>query len=99
MVLLTAFACDLRIDFLRTDTGALAAVFGLIVGVVLAVVLVLFGAVLGEGVAEVVVLPASVGSIDAMWAFSAILFLINLFGGLIGGKLGEPSRPDLKDLE
>ena len=79
--------------------GALTAVFGLIVGVVLAIVLVLFGAVLGEGVAEVVVPPASVGPIGAVWAFGAILFLINLFGGLVGGKLGEPSRPDIKHLE
>lgn len=78
--------------------GALTAVFGLIVGVVLAIVLVLFGAVLGEGVAEVVVPPASVGPIGAVWAFGAILFLINLFGGLVGGKLGEPSRPDIKHL-
>ena len=79
--------------------GALTAVFGLIVGVVLAIVLVLFGAVLGEGVAEVVVPPASVGPIGAVWAFGAILFLINLFGGLVGGKLGEPSRLDIKHLE
>lgn len=78
--------------------GALTAVFGLIVGVVLALVLVLFGAVLGEGVAEVVVPPASVGPIGAVGAFGAILFLINLFGGLVGGKLGEPSRPDMKHL-
>ena len=79
--------------------GALTAVFGLIVGAVLALVLVLFGAVLGEGVAEVVVPPASVGPIGAVWAFGAILFLINLFGGLVGGKLGEPSRLDIKHLE
>ena len=79
--------------------GALTAVFGLIVGVVLGIVLVLFAAVLGEGVVEVVVPPASVGPIGAVWAFGAILFLINLFGGLVGGKLGEPSRPDIKGLE
>ncbi len=79
--------------------GALTAVFGLIAGVFLAVGLVLFGAVLGEGVAEVVVPPASVGPIGAVWTFVAILFLINLFGGLVGGKLGEPSRLDIKHLE
>ena len=79
--------------------GALTAVFGLIVGVVLAIVLVLFGAVLGEGVAEVVVPPASIGPIGAVWAFGAILFLINLFGGLVGGKLGEPFNSDAKRLE
>lgn len=76
--------------------GALTAIFGLIAGVVLAVVLMLFGAVLGEGIAEVVVPPASIGPIGAVWAFGAILFLINLFGGLVGGKLGEPSHLDAK---
>ncbi len=79
--------------------GALTAVFGLIVGVVLAIVLVLFGAVLGEGVVEVIVPPASVGPIGAVWGFGAILFLTNLFGGLIGGKLGEPFYTDSKRLE
>ncbi len=79
--------------------GALTAVFGLIVGAVLAIVLVLFGTVLGEGVVEVVVPPASVGPIGAVWGFGALLFLINLFGGLVGGKLGEPFYTDAKRLE
>ncbi len=78
--------------------GALTAVFGLVAGVVLAMILMLFGAVLGEGIAEVVVPPASIGPIGAVWASGAILFLINLFGGLVGGKLGEPSHLDARRL-
>ncbi len=79
--------------------GVLTAVFGLIVGVVLALVLVLFGAVLDESVTEVVVPPASFGPIGAEWAFGAVLFLVNMFGGFVGGKLGEPSHPYPKRLE
>jgi hypothetical protein len=79
--------------------GALTAVLGLIVGVVLAIVLVLFGTVLGEGIVEVVMPPASVGPIGAVWGFGAVLFLTNLFGGLVGGKLGEPFYMDTKRLE
>jgi hypothetical protein len=67
--------------------------------VVLAIVLVLFGIVLGEGVVEVVVPPASVGPIGAVWGFGAVLFLTNLFGGLVGGKLGEPFYTDAQRLE
>jgi hypothetical protein len=28
-----------------------------------------------------------------------LLFLVNLFGGYVGGKLGEPSYPDVKRFE
>ena len=79
--------------------GALTAVFGLIVGVVLTIVLVLFGVVLGEGVAEVVVPLAWVGPIGAVWVFGALLLLVNLFGGFVGGKLGVPSHPYAKRLK
>ena len=79
--------------------GVLTAVFGLVAGVVLALVLVLFGAVLDEGIAEVVVPPATFGPIGAVWLFGAVLFLVNLFGGFVGGKLGEPSHPYAKRLE
>jgi hypothetical protein len=27
---------------------------------------------------------------------SLLLFLVNLFGGYVGGKLGEPSRPEVQ---
>ncbi len=67
--------------------GALTAVFGLIAGVILAIVLALFGIVFVEGVA---VPPAAFGPIGAAWAAGSILFLVNLFGGFVGGKLGEP---------
>lgn len=75
--------------------GALTAVFGLIVGVVLAIILAFFGAVFAEGVA---VPPAAFGPIGAALGAGLILFLINLFGGFVGGKLGEPSQPNLKRL-
>ena len=77
--------------------GALTAVFGLILGVILAVVLVFFGTVLAEGLAAVAVPPSSFGPIGAAWtAGTLILFLVNLFAGFVGGKLGEPSYPDVK---
>src|SRR5919112_6485555 len=66
--LVGGYAAAKRARYSGGRHGALTAVFGLIVGVVLAVVLVLFGAVLGEGVAEVVA-PASIGPIGAVWAF------------------------------
>ena len=72
--------------------GALTAVFGLIVGVILAIVLVLFGTLFVEGLAAVAVPPSSFGPIGAAWAAGTlILLLVNLFGGFVGGKLGEPS--------
>ena len=52
-----------------------------------------------QALAVLLVPPASSGPIGAVWAFGAILFLINLFGGLVGGKLGEPSPPDMMCLE
>lgn len=80
--------------------GALTAVFGLILGVILAVVLVFFGTVFAEGLAAVAVPPSSFGPIGAAWAAGTlILFLVNLFGGVVGGKLGEPSHPDVKHFE
>ncbi len=80
--------------------GALTAVFGLIVGVVLAVVLVFFGTVFAEGMAAVAVPPSSFGPIGAAWAAGTlILFLVNLFGGFVGGQLGEPSHRDAKRLD
>ena len=72
--------------------GALTAVFGLIAGTILAIVLVLLGTVFAEGLAAVAVPPSSFGPIGAAWAAGTlILFLVNLFGGFVGGKLGEPS--------
>jgi hypothetical protein len=73
--------------------GALTAVFGLILGVILTVVLVFFGTVFTEGLAAAAVPPSSFGPIGAAWtAGTLILFLVNLFAGFVGGKLGEPSH-------
>ncbi len=71
--------------------GALAAFSGLIAGVVLALILTPFGAVFAEGVA---LPPACFGlTRDALLA-GLVLFSANLFGGFVGGTMGEPLRPD-----
>lgn len=75
--------------------GALTAFFGLIVGVVLALVLAIFGLVFAEGVAMP---PATFGLTGTALLAGLILFLTNLFGGFVGGKLGEPSYPDIEHL-
>lgn len=67
--------------------GALTAVFGLIVGIALAMILTPFGIVFLEGVD---VPPANFGVTGAALVYGSILFLTNLFGGYVGGKLGEP---------
>ncbi len=73
--------------------GAMTAVFGVIVGVVLAAILTVFGMIFTEGVA---IPPVSFGLTGAALLAGLILFLTNLFGGYVGGKLGEPSRPELR---
>ncbi len=73
--------------------GAMTAVFGVIVGVVLAAILTVFGMIFTEGVA---IPPVSSGLTGAALLAGLILFLTNLFGGYVGGKLGEPSRPELR---
>ena len=71
--------------------GALAAFAGLSAGVVLASVLTPFGAVFAEGVA---LPPACFGlEGDALLA-GLVLFLTNLFGGFVGGTMGEPLHAD-----
>jgi hypothetical protein len=86
--------------------GALTAVFGLIIGIILMVILGLFSLVFTEdfpvpprgfGLADVVP-PASFGFSGAALTAGSVLFLVNLFGGFVGGKLGEPSYPDAKRL-
>lgn len=69
--------------------GALTAVYGLIVGIVLAVVFSFFGVLFAEGVAMP---PVGFGLAGEALMAGLILFLINLFGGFVGGKLGEPAR-------
>lgn len=67
--------------------GALTAVLGVIVGLALAVVLGLFGIVFAEGAA---LPPVGFGFAGAALLAGILLFLTNLFGGFVGGKLGEP---------
>lgn len=71
--------------------GALAAFAGLGAGVVLASVLTPFGAVFAEGVA----LPPSCFGLEGDAALAGlVLFLTNLFGGFVGGTVGEPLHAD-----
>ncbi len=67
--------------------GALATVFGLAVGLVLTTVLAAFGVLFSEGVT---VPPAGFGFAGAALLAGLLLFLANLMGGYVGGKLGEP---------
>jgi MFS family permease len=84
--------------------GALTAVFGLIIGIILMVILGLFSFVFAEGFPVLpmgfgladVVPPASFGLSGAALTAGSVLFLANLFGGFVGGELGEPSYPDIK---
>ncbi len=70
--------------------GALTAFVGLTVGAVLALILMPFRAVFAEGVA---LPPACFGLEGDALVAGLILFLVNLFGGFVGGTLGEPLRP------
>ena len=67
--------------------GAMAAVLGLAVGLVLTTVLAAFGVLFSEGV---IVPPAGFGFAGAALLAGLLLFLANLMGGYVGGKLGEP---------
>lgn len=67
----------------------MTAIFGLIVGLVVSIVLALFGAIFAGGVAMP---PATFGLTGDILLTGLLLLLVNLFGGYIGGKLGEPSR-------
>ena len=67
--------------------GAMTAVFGLAVGLVLASVLALFGVLFSEGVTMP---PAGFGFAGTALLAGLLLFLVNLLGGYVGGKLGEP---------
>ena len=67
--------------------GAMTAVIGLAVGLVLTAVLAVFGVLFSEGVT---VPPAGFGFAGAALLAGLLLFLANLMGGYVGGKLGEP---------
>ncbi len=67
--------------------GAMTAVLGLVVGLALASVLALFGVLFSEGVAMP---PAGFGFAGVALLAGLLLFGVNLLGGYVGGKLGEP---------
>lgn len=66
--------------------GAMTAVFGLIVGLILGVTLAIGGVVFAEGVA---VPPVSFGLAGVALAAGLVLFVLNLLGGYLGGRMGE----------
>jgi hypothetical protein len=70
--------------------GAMTAVLGLIIGLAAAVILASVGVTFAEGVAMP---PANFGLSGGVLLASLVLFLVNLFGGYVGGELGEPTRP------
>ena len=72
--------------------GAMTAVFGLIVGLVVGTILSVLGTTFAGGVA---IPPANFGLAGGVVLAGLFLFLVNLFGGYVGGKLGEPSRPEV----
>ena len=67
--------------------GALTAFVGLSAGVVLALILTPFQVIFPEGVA---LPPACFGLGADTLVAGLILFIANLFGGFVGGTLGEP---------
>jgi len=71
--------------------GALTSFFGLAFGIVLAVLFTLLGVIFAEGVA---LPPAAFGLANAALLAGLILFLVNMFGGYVGGKLGDPPEPE-----
>lgn len=73
--------------------GAMTAVFGLILGLVVGAILAVLGVTFAEGVAMP---PANFGFAGNVLLAGLVLFLVNLFGGYVGGKLGEPSRPEIR---
>ncbi len=73
--------------------GAMTAVFGLVLGLVVGAALAIFGATFAGGVAMP---PANFGLARDVVLIGLLLFLVNLFGGYVGGKLGEPSRPEVR---
>ncbi len=73
--------------------GAMTAVFGLVLGLVVATILTVAGVTFAEGVAMP---PANFGLAGGVLLAGLVLFLVNLFGGYVGGKLGEPSRPEVQ---
>jgi hypothetical protein len=72
--------------------GAMTAVLGAVAGACLAA----FGVAVSGGIL-VALVGLGFGEVTAASALA--LFLAYLFGGYVGGKLGEPSRPAMRRLE
>jgi hypothetical protein len=72
--------------------GAMTAILGAVVGAVLGAL----GIAVSGGIL-VALLGLSFGKITVSAALA--LFLAYLFGGYVGGKLGEPSRPAVRHLD
>jgi hypothetical protein len=72
--------------------GAMTAILGAATGAVLAT----FGVAVSGGIL-VTVIGLGFGEVTASTALA--LFLAYLFGGYIGGKLGEPSEPAVRRLD
>ena len=75
--------------------GAMTAVFGIVVGIVLAVILAILGLLVmlisGGGDAQ---FPSAAAVFDFAGGgilFGLILLVVNIAGGYLGGRLGEPS--------
>ena len=71
--------------------GVLPAFAGVVLGIVLALALAPFQAVFAEGVA---LPPACFGLRGDALVAGLVLFATNLFGGIVGGTIGEPLYPD-----
>lgn len=72
--------------------GAMTAIFGAAAGAVLGA-----SGVAVSGRILVAFIGLGFGDVTASAAF--VLFLAYLFGGYVGGKLGEPSQPAMRRLE
>ena len=73
--------------------GAMAAVLGLVLGLAESAVLAPLDAVFAWGVAAP---PANSGPSRAALVAGLLLYFSDLFGGYVGGELGEPTRPEVR---
>jgi hypothetical protein len=83
------FAAGRSADYSGGLNGAMTAVFGLVMGTILTIL----GVTFAEGVAMP---PANFTLAGGVLLAGLVLFIVNLFGGYVGGKLGEPSRPEVR---
>jgi len=73
--------------------GAMTAVMGFVLGLAAGAVLAPFDAVFDWAVAAP---PANFGFGGEALVAGLLLVLSDLFGGYVGGELGEPTRPELR---